>query len=144
MTEERDAAFNEALAGAYAAIYAYGIVGAQVTIDERPAAESAITSHRAARDQLRSVMAELAIPAPPAEPAYATGEIDTPEAARQLAVSVETALVPRYANLAAQVVGQQRGWCAAQAQQCATRAVSWGGPSAAFPGVTVAPQQPRD
>lgn len=140
MTEERAAAFTEALVGEYAAIYAYGIVGAQVTIDERPAADAAITAHRAARDQLRSAMADLAIPAPPAEPAYATGEIDTPEAARDLAVSVETALVPRYAQLAAQVADEQRGWCAVQAQQCATRAVSWGGPSAAFPGVTLGEQ----
>ena len=139
MTSERDAAFTEALAAEYAAIYAYGIIGAQVTLDERPTAEAAITAHRAARDELRSTMAELAIPAPPAEPAYATGEIDTPEAARALAVSVETALVPRYAQLAAQVSGERRGWCAAQAQQCATRAISWGGPSQAFPGVTVAP-----
>lgn len=139
MTPARDAAFTEALAGEYAAIYAYGIVGAQVTAAERPAADAAITSHRAARDDLRAAMAELGIPAPPAEPAYATGEIDSPEAARALAVSVETALVPRYAALAAQVTGEQRGWCAAQAQQCATRAVAWGGPSQAFPGVTVTP-----
>lgn len=144
MTEERASAFTEALAGEYAAIYAYGIVGAQVTTNERPAADAAITAHRAARDQLRSSMAELAIPAPPAEPAYATGEIDTPEAARALAVTVETALVPRYAELAAQVAGEQRGWCAAQAQQCATRAVSWGGPSQAFPGVTLAAPQTSD
>lgn len=139
MTAERDAAFTEVLYGEYAAIYAYGIVGAQVTADERPAAESAISAHRAARDELRTAMAGLGIDAPPAEPAYATGEIDTAEAARTLAVSVETALVPRYADLAAQVSGEQRGWCAAQAQLCATRAVSWGGPSQAFPGVTVSP-----
>lgn len=144
MSEDRDAAFTEALTGEYAAIYAYGIVGAQVTADERPAADAAITAHRAARDDLRTAMAELGIPAPPAEPAYATGEIDNPEAARALAVSVETALVPRYAELASQVSGEQRGWCATQAQQCATRTVSWGGPSQAFPGVTAGPAETQN
>lgn len=138
MTEELQTAYAEALSAEYAAVYAYGVVGAQVPPSERSAAESAIAAHRAARDNLRTAMAAAGLVAPAPAAAYQTGEVDTPEAARALAVDVELALVPRYSALAGRLDGAKRGWCATQAQQCATRALTWGASSQAFPGV----QQP--
>lgn len=142
MTEQLAAAYSDALAAEYAAVYAYGVVGAQVPLSERTAAESAIAAHRQARDQLRTAMSAVGLEAPAPAAAYQTGEVDTPEAARALAVSVELALVPRYAALSGNVNGAERGWCANQAQLCATRAMAWGAQAQAFPGSDPPPATP--
>lgn len=136
MSESSEEAFAAALNAEYAAVFAYGVIGGKTDASGAQLAEAAITAHRAARDRLRTGMAEAGFAVPPPAPAYDTGQISDPAGAAQLATEVELAVVPRYAALAEHVTGTDRGWCANQAQQCATRAMAWGGASSAFPGVT--------
>jgi hypothetical protein len=137
MSESAEGAFVDALNAEYAAVYAYGLIGGKTEESAMPLADSAIAAHRAARDRLRNSMAAAGWEIPPPAAAYDTGQITDAAGAAALAVNVELAAVPRYAALTAQVAGQERGWCATQAQQCATRAMAWGATSSAFPGITV-------
>lgn len=138
MTENQVKAYQDALDAEYVAVYAYGLIGGKTDDAGRPLASAAITTHRAARDRLREEMATLGITAAPPATAYDTGQISQPAEAAELAVQVELTLAPRYAELCRYVTGSQRGWCAAQAQQAASRAVAWGGATAAFPGLVPA------
>ncbi len=140
------AQLEDVLVGEYAAVYAYGTIGAALPADE-PAARNALADHRRARDWLRTRITALGATAPEPAPAYDVGPFDSTEDARAAAAELENALVPRWARAAPGVKGPDRVFCANQAQYCATRAVTWGSPSAAFPG-TIAPQssqspQPR-
>lgn len=136
-SEQLTQAYQDALNAEYAAVFAYGLIGGKTDEANAPLAESAITAHRAARDRLRNEMVAAGVEVPAPATAYDTGQISDPAGAAQLAVNIELAAVPRYSALAAQVSGTERGWCANQAQQCATRAMAWGATSSAFPGVTV-------
>lgn len=130
-------AYTDVLDAEYAAVFAYGLIGGKSDESGAALADAAIGAHRAARDRLRQGMVDAGLSVPPPAAAYDTGQIDDPAGAAELAVAVELAAVPRYATLAEQVSGTQRGWCAHQAQECATRAMAWGAISSAFPGVTV-------
>jgi hypothetical protein len=114
--------------GEDAAIYAYSIAGARVPALRR--AVSGLEAHRAARD---SVAAMMQAPPDPA-PAYALAtEPASPRQARELMAYVDNGLVPLYADLAAVTSADERRRAVLAAQACATRAVSWGAPSQAFP-----------
>ena len=54
--------------------------------------------------------------------------------ARRLAVRVEEALVPVYADIARTTAADARASAVTAAMECATRAVNWGGATRAFPG----------
>lgn len=126
---------TQALAGEYAATYAYGLIGAQVTGADQSRARRALDSHREARDQLRFDLAALQAPVPPPAPAYDTGgPVNTPAQARALAVQTELRLVRNWAAVATTSAGASRNRAVRYAQECATRAVSWGASSQAFPG----------
>jgi len=129
-----DEALASVIAGADACIYAYGIVGAQLKGAGRRKARRAMDSHRAARDLWQ---ARLQGPYVPGAAAYQLPfPVQDQESARQLAVLVETGMVAIYADLAAVTEGQERADAVAAGCECATRAVSWGGESTAFPGAT--------
>lgn len=128
-------ALSEALAASYAAVYAYGLIGAQSAPDRRDAARSALAAHRLGRDWLRATCAALGLTAPLPAAAYDTGAVTTPEAAAALAQQVELALVPRWSAVAGIVPEPgQRARCVGEAIACATRAIAWGAVPAAFPG----------
>jgi len=127
----QDDARSAVVRGEDAAVYAYSVAGARVPALRR--ARSGLDAHRAARD---SMAATLAIPPEPS-PAYAlANEPNSPSQARALMAYVENALVPLYADLAAESRGDERRRAVISAQACATRAVSWGAPSQAFPSGT--------
>jgi Domain of unknown function (DUF4439) len=117
--------------GEDAAVYAYSIAGARVPAARR--AQSGLDAHRAARDTVASTLQSPPDPAPayalPTEPASANQ-------ARELMAYVDNALVPLYADLAAASTGDERRRAVLSAQACATRAVSWGAASQAFPSGT--------
>lgn len=131
-------AYSDALDAEYAAVFAYGLIGGKSDESGSALADAAIGAHRAARDRLRRGMVDAGLPVPPPAAAYDTGQIDDPTGAAELAIAVELAAIPRYAALTEHVTGAERGWCAHQAQECATRAMAWGASSSAFPGVSVA------
>ena len=129
------AALTAALAGEYAAVWAYGLVGGRVDDEGVPAAMAALAWHRAARDRLRQRMEWFGMAPPPPAAAYQTPTVTTGKEATALAQQVELALVPRYADLAAAESGDLRAAAVTDGQTCAARAVSWGAPSQAQPGI---------
>ena len=123
-----DEARAAVVSGEDAAVYAYSIAGARVPAARRAAA--GLDAHRAARDSVAAAMQSP--PAP--SPAYALPtEPTSPDQARALMAYVDKALVPLYADLAAVSAEDERRRAVLAAQACATRAVSWGAASQAFP-----------
>ncbi len=129
------AALTTALAGEYAAVWAYGLIGGRVEDDNVPLARTALEWHRAARDRLRQRMESYGMSPPPPAAAYQTPTVTTGKDAAVLAQQVELALVPRYADLAAAEAGEFRAAAVTDGQTCAARAVTWGAPSQAEPGI---------
>lgn len=130
-------ALRNALAGEYAAAFAYGVVGAHVSGAGRDRALRALAAHESDRDQLRGQLAALGLAPPPPAPAYAVGDpVDSPGTAAALAQAVEQRLVPLWAQVAAVSAGKTRIRAARTAIECAVRATAWGAPAQAFPGVT--------
>lgn len=133
-TEEAMAA---AISGEDACIYAYGIIGAHLKGAGRRKARKALEGHRAWRDLWQGRHPNAYVPG---SAAYGLPfEVQDPESARRLAVLIEERMVAVYADLAAATQGSERSDAVAAACECATRSVSWGGPSLAFPGT---PQEP--
>lgn len=126
---------TQALMGEYAATYAYGLIGARTTAAEQQRARRALVSHQQLREQLRFDLGALQAPVPPPAPAYDTGgPVDNAAQARALAIVVEQRLVRNWAAVAATSADSSRDAAVRNAQECATRAMSWGAPSQAFPG----------
>jgi hypothetical protein len=130
----------EALTASYAAVFAYGLVGAHLPEPRRAFALQALGIHRVGRDWLRARIAEANGKPPPAAAAYDTGSVTNAEQAAALAAEVELALVPRWAAAAGVLPSPHRPYCSTQAQGSAVRALIWGAPAAAFPGSTAGPE----
>lgn len=131
------AALAEALAGEHAAVYAYGVVGAQAGRSHRRAAADRLVAHGLQRDLLAAQLSTAgATPPPAAEPAYALPfEVRTVADARRLAAHVELAVAATYADLVAASAPPRRSQAARWLAQCAVAAHHWGGPPHAFPGL---------
>ncbi|MFA7266495.1 MAG: DUF4439 domain-containing protein [Candidatus Nanopelagicales bacterium] len=125
---------TQALNGEYAATYAYGVIGARTSGADQARARRALESHRQLRDELRIDLAALQAPVPPPAPAYETGQIDSPAQAKTLAIGVEQRLVRNWAAVATTSADASRERAVRNAQECGTRAISWGAASQAFPG----------
>jgi Domain of unknown function (DUF4439) len=65
-----DAALQEALAAAHTAIWGYGVVGAAVPVESRPAVVAAEQAHRDVRDQLLELLSGREVQPVAAEAAY--------------------------------------------------------------------------
>lgn len=129
MTEQE--ALAAAIRGEDAAVYAYGVIGARVPPALQRRARRALLDHRSARSalQLRAAQ-QVAVP-----PAFDLPQpVDSTADARALAVTVEQRLAAVYSDLAAASSGDNRDAAVRSAMECATRAVTWGGTSQAFPG----------
>lgn len=86
--------------------------------------------HAAARTRIQTMLTEP----PPIPPAYAVPAPMTSTAQAEALVSTtENALVPVYADAAADDAGPARTWAVDQAMACAVAAIRWGGASQAFP-----------
>ncbi|MFM8894099.1 MAG: ferritin-like domain-containing protein [Actinomycetales bacterium] len=130
MTDEE--ALAAAISGEDACVYAYGGIGAHVKGAGRRKARKALQAHRTWRDLWQSRLPGAYLPG---SAAYQLPfEVQDTESARRLAVLIEDRMVAIYADLAAATQGDERADAVAAASECATRSVSWGGPSLAFPG----------
>ena len=123
-----------ALNAEYAAVFAYGLLGAHVPEPRRSQARQALDAHRVGRDWLRARITDAGGKPPPAAAAYATAPVTNEAQAAALAVTVELALVPRWADATGAVTSEYRPFSSAQAQGCAVRAMSWGAAAQPFPG----------
>ena len=117
--------------GEDATVYAYGVIGAHLSGASRTRARRALDAHRLARQQLQGGLKTQVAVAPAYDLPF---PVTDAESARRLAVLVEEALVPVYADIARTTTADVRANAVTEAMQCATRAISWGGSSSAFPG----------
>ena len=125
-----------ALAGEYAAVYAYGVVGGQAGPSYRRAALERLSWHGVQRDLLAAQLSAAGTAPPAAEPAYPLPfAVRTVADARRLAVHVEQAVAATYADLVAAEPPSRRGQAAEWLAQCAVQSWRWGGVPQAFPGL---------
>lgn len=128
-------ALNSALAGEYAAVYAYGLIGAHLTGAAQARARKALMTHRGLRDELRDAITATGNPPPIPAPAYAPPTpVTNPATASALAITVEQRLVRAWSAVASTSADDARRRAARTAQECAVRAMSWGATSQSFPG----------
>lgn len=117
-----------ALAGEQAAVYAYGVIAAQLSGAQEKQALAAMSAHRANRDLLLAQLQTAGATPSPAAAAYTLpSPVVDAASARTLAGLVEDRLAGQWAALAAASDGEQRSAAALVAQACAVRGVTWTG-----------------
>lgn len=130
-------AWKQVALGEEAAVYAYGVLAAQLPSGpERNRAVDLTVAHARARDRARRALAAddldpevpgaFEIPFP----------MDGAPAARRLAALVEARLVDVYCRQIPDVERDERAFLATSAAEASARSVSWGGRPVAFPGGT--------
>jgi hypothetical protein len=134
------AALQSALAAENAAIYGYGVVGAQLDSAGRDLALRAWAQHEIARDRLQAMLTSRGARPVAARPAYQLPfPVHGTRAAISLAGYLENQVAGAYLGVVALDDRQLRTWAAGQARSCALRATTWLGRTAAFPGLPGAP-----
>jgi hypothetical protein len=129
------AALQAALAAEHAAIYGYGIAGAQLSGSAKATALRDWTLHQNARDTLTAMITSLG-----ATPVAASAAYDLPfpvhgeRAARSLAAVLEDGVTRAYLGLVALPDTGLRTFGALAMQGPAERAAFWRGSTTAFPG----------
>ena len=134
------AALQSALAAENAAIYGYGVAGAQLGAAGRDLALRDWTQHEVARDQLEAMLTSLGVRPVAARPAYQLPfPVHGARAAISLAGDLENRVAAAYLDIVALDDPRLRAWGAAQARACALRSTTWLGRTAAFPGLSSGP-----
>ena len=134
--EQAVAALQAALRAVNAAIYGYGVAGAQFPAAQRPAAQQDWTGLQETRDSLESMLTSRGAQPDAAAAAYQLPfPVHNVPAALSLAGYLEEQLAGAYLGLVALPDPQLRAWGARQAQGCAVRAAGWLGRTSAFPGL---------
>ena len=133
------AALQSALAAVNAAIYGYGVAGAQLGTAARNLALRDWTQHEIARDTLEAMLTSLGTRPAAAQPAYQLPfPVHSTRAAISLAGYLENRVAAAYLGIVALDDPRLRAWGAAQARACALRATTWLGRTTAFPGLSSA------
>ena len=126
-----------AINGEAAAVYAYGLLGPQLDISAQSLARSAMNAHRQRELSLRVTLDVTGGAQPGAAVAYEPPfPITNATSARELAGLVEMRLAAVYADLAGVSTGSDRNDAVLAARESAVRGITWGAPTAAFPGLT--------
>lgn len=131
-------ALQVALAGEHAALYEYGVLGAQTSASDSPqlfaAVSDAYETHRARRDHLTGLVVEEGGRPVPAEPAYEIPRLGTPSAVTGAALDLERRCAATYAWLVANTVGDRRRWAIDALSDTAVRELVYRGSPEIFPG----------
>ncbi len=131
------AALQAALAAEDAAVYAYGVVGAELSGSRRAMATASYQAHRVRRGALQQRIAASGAAPVAAAPAYRLPAAVTGSAsAVRLAGLVETRICAVYANAVQATEGPLRDTVAASLRQAALDALAWHGSGSAFPGLS--------
>lgn len=130
------AALQNALAAEHAAVYGYGVVGAMLAGSGQAGARADWTAHRAARDNLATMLSKLGATPVAASPAYRLPfPVTSPQAAAKLAATLEEGVTRAYLALVAVSNPTLRTFAAQAMQTAANRALAWSGSTKAFPGM---------
>ena len=131
------AALQSALAAEHAAVYGYGIVGANLTGNRQAAAMTDWVAHQVARDTLEAMLRSRGAEPVAAAVAYRLPvTVRTPGQAASLAVFLEDRVATAYLGLVAVSDISVRQFGALQVRAAALRAAAWRGSTVAFPGLT--------
>ncbi|MBF9073835.1 ferritin-like domain-containing protein [Streptacidiphilus sp. NEAU-YB345] len=125
-----------ALGAEDAAVYGYGVIGAQLSGSDRGLASTDFDLHRAHRDALSArITAAGARPQAAAAAYLLPFDVTDAGSARRLATLLETRLAAVYANGVQAATGAPRSEAATELRAAALRSLSWGGTPTAFPGL---------
>jgi hypothetical protein len=133
-----DDAIKAALSGEYAAIYAYGVIGAYLSGSARSLALQAETAHRNLRDQMLDTVADP--PAPAAEYAMAA-PVTSVATALAAAAGVENKCTALWRAAVAAAGAEQRQSALTEMINAALRAAAFRRLGGAMPGTVAFPGQ---
>jgi Domain of unknown function (DUF4439) len=130
------AALQSALAAEHAAVYGYGVVGANLAGSRQATAMTDWVAHQVARDTLESMLRSRGAQPVAAAVAYQLPvAVRTPGQAAALAVILEDRVATAYLGLVALSSASIRQFGALQVRAAALRAAFWRGSTVAFPGL---------
>ncbi|HEX3752555.1 MAG TPA: DUF4439 domain-containing protein [Streptosporangiaceae bacterium] len=136
MTAQAVAALQGVLAAENAAVYGYGLAGAQLSGSLYPTAQQDWTLHRTSRATVSSMITQRGGTPAPAAAAYRPPfPVNSSASARALAALLENGLVQAYLGLVALDDAALRAYGAGEMQAAAIRAAFWRGSTIAFPGL---------
>lgn len=132
-------ALQTTLAAEHAAVYVFGAIGGRTSRSASPQLYAAVSAayavHRARRDQLTRVIADLDATPVAAEPAYELPRrLDTVDQLARAALGVERRCAATYAYLVAETVGDRRRWAITALNEAAVRELAFRGTPETFPG----------
>jgi hypothetical protein len=129
-------ALQSALAAEHAAIYGYGVVGANLTGTMQATATSDWLAHQVARDTLEAMLRSGGAQPVAAAVGYQLPvAVRTPAEAAELATILEDRVATAYLGLVALSAAALRRFGALQVRTAALRAAAWRGSTVAFPGL---------
>ena len=129
-------ALQAALAAEEAAVYGYGVIGAQLSGGSRDRAAASMAEHQARERLLQQRISAAAATPAVAAPGYELPfPVDGQASAVRLAALLEDRLAAVYANGVQATSGPLRGALASALQRSALDALAWGGAGSAFPGL---------
>lgn len=132
-------ALQATLANEHAAVFVYGVLGAQTSRSADPPLYAAITdaytAHRARRDQLTGMLRDLGEEPVASAPVYELPEdLSTPELVTARALELERSSAAAYAFLVASSPGPRRRFAVDLLTQTAVRELAFRGIPEMFPG----------
>jgi Domain of unknown function (DUF4439) len=130
------AALTAALAAENAAVFGYGVAGAQMSGRHRAQAERDWVLHERARDMLTQLLVSQGGEPTPAAPGYSLPfPVHGARSAAALAAYLEDQVTAAYLGLVALPDAQLRALGASEVKAAALRAALWRGKTLAFPGL---------
>jgi Domain of unknown function (DUF4439) len=130
------AALQSALAAEHAAVYGYGVVGANLSGSKQATAMTDWVTHQVARDTLEAMLRSRGAQPVAAAVAYQLPvTVRTPGQAASLAVILEDRVATAYLGLVALNSPSIRKFGAVAVRAAALRAAFWRGSTVAFPGL---------
>ena len=132
-------ALQDALAAEHAAVYVFGVLGAQTSEVEQSRLfdnlSTAYQQHRSARDALVARIRKLGVRPVAAAPAYELPNgVSTPAQVVRAALVTERRATQTYSTLVSQTVGDDRSWAVDALDESAVRQLRFGGRPENFPG----------
>jgi Domain of unknown function (DUF4439) len=142
------AALQAALAAEHAAVYGYGVVGANLSGTRQATAMTDWVAHQVARDTLEAMLRSRGAQPVAAAVAYQLPvTVRTSAQAASLAVILEDRVATAYLGLVVLTSASVRQFGALQVRAAALRAAAWRGSTVAFPGLPASalavPRRPR-
>lgn len=129
-------ALQTALAAEHAAIYGYGIVGAQGGPRYEHAAVRDWNAHKTHRDRVVALLRKRRVAPVGARAGYALPfDVDGPRTAARLAAHLEDGVAAAYLELVAVTDTGLRALGARMLRDATIRGARWGASTAAFPGM---------